>query len=214
MKAKFTLIELLVVIAIIAILAAMLLPALNNARERGKQIACINNLKQLGIATNMYMDDNNEYTNSGYQVYWKPLRNYAVPNSTFVGNYPRNTVNDVYVCPSDIPPARQAYLTYYSYGQNSLTTSNTKMPLNRKKVKKPSAMAWMTDAESYYVYPRGTTYLTGVKCRHLGGKETNILYLGGNASAMRYLEMVQIGGWSQSQAGEDFQLPAGIGDNQ
>ena len=60
-KASFTLIELLVVIAIIAILAAILMPALSSARERGKQSTCISNMKELGLGIGHYVSDKNAY---------------------------------------------------------------------------------------------------------------------------------------------------------
>ena len=67
---RFTLIELLIVISIIAVLAAMLLPALNKARESARKITCLSQEKQLGLASQMYSDANNEYFVMGQKEPW------------------------------------------------------------------------------------------------------------------------------------------------
>ena len=68
-RRAFTLIELLVVIAIIAVLMAILMPALNRAREGGKRVSCLSNLKQLTLAWNMYADENSDRLVNGAAGY-------------------------------------------------------------------------------------------------------------------------------------------------
>ncbi len=117
---RFTLIELLVVIAIIAILASMLLPALNQAREKAKEIKCKANMKQIGLAFVMYNADNNGF----FPRLWGPYPGYS--GSLFwmgsIAKYvhvdpasqPNAKMSKVFDCPSNTVnnPAHRDAMTY------------------------------------------------------------------------------------------------------
>ena len=120
MKKSFTLIELLVVIAIIAILAAMLLPALGKARDKAQAISCVNQMKQFGTATNMYTSDNKQIMPTWYGSHamsWVRI-DYAeagvlgASNGTGVTEgalYQYIGDTNVYVCPTDELDSKIAY---------------------------------------------------------------------------------------------------------
>ena len=143
-KSAFTLIVLLVVIAIIAILAAILLPALNSARERGKSASCINNLKQIALTVNTYADAFGGFMcsidqSSIGQGTW----NYTLYNFGFL------TDKDVYYCPSNPCPPEEAGSWWRTYGMPYRSSTAGWKPagmLQTKKATKPSMQFLCSDS--------------------------------------------------------------------
>ena len=171
----FTLIELLVVIAIIAILAAMLLPALSAAREKAYQATCISKLKNLSLATLMYHDDFEQFPLNWYSgvggtfnIWYSQINPYIAKTSQ------KWTGSDVFWCPAD-ENRGQGYYTNIalSYGMNAHINSSTGTTVNN-----PDLLEGLKNCED----PANTVLFADSTGQSAGVDTSNVVYRHGGSS--------------------------------
>ncbi len=145
-RTGFTLIELLVVIAIIAILAAILFPVFARAREKARQTSCLSNLKQLGLASQMYAQDYDEMLVRDITDVYPSATPRYLSWSRMLLPYIKN--EQVYVCPSETNlNTHSNYMTVPSgYGINQQTDG-----LCLAQVQRPSEVFFFIDASNFHV---------------------------------------------------------------
>jgi prepilin-type N-terminal cleavage/methylation domain-containing protein len=170
----FTLIELLVVIAIIAILAALLLPALSAAKQKAYATQCLNNTKQIGLATFVYAGDNNDcfpygvdinsiqlaFTATAWDIMLLPYLGVSPSFINVFGTLEDTAGSTVYICPADtaganppggypVPPGYIRFQIDYRANAYMFRATNQapKMALRTTAVRGPSSMLMITERE-------------------------------------------------------------------
>lgn len=193
-KAAFTLIELLVVISIIALLIAILLPALSKAKDSAVSIKCASQLKQLAVAEHAYAQDNNDKFTHVYNASGEPRWIYLIRD--YVNGAKHTDPNSVMNCPA----ADRSLFSgnKNSYGLN-FSMRNSRWRHKIQVVLYPSRILVGADREvadmDYTFTSDGFRYSNSwstvswarpVEFRHLGNNSANVFFVDGHVSAMNY----------------------------
>lgn len=176
----FTLIELLVVIAIIAILASLLLPVLGRARDKGKSARCQSNLRQLGIATVMYEEDNQAYPIGWIETDFSALWYHQL--QPYLGSKTNVAGKGVFICPSSVQRAQPderlgnsmregGFWGMLAYAQNCYINAGRR-DISSRNVQDMAGTILFADTDGWdaCLYPDGEPF-ADVCYRHSGGNE-------------------------------------------
>lgn len=191
----FTLIELLLVIAVIAILAALLLPVLSSAKEKARTTQCANNLRQWGLAYQMYANDNEDFLprrGQGIQVLAQIDRSEdwfnCLPHYFGLSSFQLMVTNNVkpaahsqsvFICPTADDPGGTYFLPY---GMNmNLCPWNLPVATKLNQVVQPSYVVAMADAPGQYASTFPSVQPYSIVARHAA--RVNLLFLAGQVQS-------------------------------